>query len=390
MTESRGRRKHDTSLIRQATIQDEQNAGNSITLKTINMNSAESVMMTQVKISIVVPCYNVEKYLPRCLDSLLNQTMKEIEIICINDGSPDRSIDVLHDYKKRYPKKIIIIDKSNEGIWKARLDGISQAQGDYIGFVDGDDFVDPEFCQELYNCAIKKSSDIVVCGFSRIQDETKTVLSTELASPRPAILTKNESFRLIELNGAMWNKLFKKSLLQNLPRLKNPPRTFEDIMMQLLAFPNMSRIDFVPKSLVSYTVRNNSLMTSTMDETKMTSVYNAMIEVKRYYNEAANTQLQNLIDAEAFLHLGISLMLSASRNTEIDMAQTLHQNKAFLSRCFPSWKTNAVISFKHACQYRGALMKTYFARLFYKAGLMSAALSLYRIVTAKMNREIKW
>lgn len=346
--------------------------------------------MEQKKVSIIVPCYNVEKYLPRCLDSLIGQTFEDIEIICVNDGSPDTCIDILKDYKHRFPSKIEIIDKQNEGIWKARLDGISKARGDYIGFVDGDDFVSPTFCEDLYVCATENFSDIAVCGFSRIKDETKTVLSTEMASSHSTIITENEPFRLLELNGALWNKLFKSSLLQNIPSLENPPQTFEDIIMQLLTFPSVSRVDFIPKSLVNYTVRDNSLMTSTMNQTIMASVYKAMIEVRYFYNITANSQLQNLIDAEAFLHLGISLMLSASRNKDINMRQTLKQNRAFLSRYFPSWKTSAIISFRHACRYHGALMKTYFARLFYRAGLMSAALYLYRTITTKTNKEIKW
>ena len=78
--------------------------------------------MKKKKISVIVPCYKVEKYLPRCLDSLVNQTLEEIEIICINDGSPDNCINILRDYEKKYPDKIVIIDKKNEGVWRGRKD----------------------------------------------------------------------------------------------------------------------------------------------------------------------------------------------------------------------------------------------------------------------------
>ena len=88
-----------------------------------------------IKLSIIVPCYKVEKYLPKCLDSLMAQTLEDIEVICINDGSPDRCIDILNDYRDRYGSKIVIIDKKNEGVWKGRWDGIAVAQGEYIGFL---------------------------------------------------------------------------------------------------------------------------------------------------------------------------------------------------------------------------------------------------------------
>ena len=84
----------------------------------------------EVKLSIIVPCYKVEKYLPRCLDSLVNQTLKDIEIICINDGSPDNCINILKDYKNKYGDKIVIIDKQNEGVWRGRKDGVKLAKGE--------------------------------------------------------------------------------------------------------------------------------------------------------------------------------------------------------------------------------------------------------------------
>src|SRR5699024_6031528 len=114
------------------------------------------------KLSIIVPCYKVEKYLPRCLDSLVNQTLKDIEIICINDGSPDNCLNILKDYKKKFPDKIVIIDKKNEGVWKGRMDGVKKANGEFIGFVDSDDYVALDYAEKLYKNAKKKKADISV------------------------------------------------------------------------------------------------------------------------------------------------------------------------------------------------------------------------------------
>ena len=97
--------------------------------------------MAKKKLSIIVPCYKVEKYLPRCLDSLVNQTLEDIEVICINDGSPDNCLNILKDYQKKYKDKIVIIDKKNEGVWRGRKDGIKKATGEFIGFVDSDDYL---------------------------------------------------------------------------------------------------------------------------------------------------------------------------------------------------------------------------------------------------------
>ena len=110
--------------------------------------------MKKIKLSIIVPCYKVEKYLPRCLDSLVNQTLKDIEIICINDGSPDNCINILKNYKEKYGNKIVIIDKENEGVWRGRKDGVKKAKGEFIGFVDSDDYVSLDYAEKLYNAAI--------------------------------------------------------------------------------------------------------------------------------------------------------------------------------------------------------------------------------------------
>ena len=109
--------------------------------------------MAKKKLSIIVPCYKVEKYLPRCLDSLVNQTLEDIEIICINDGSPDNCLKILKEYQKKYKDKIVIIDKKNEGVWRGRKDGIKKATGEFIGFVDSDDYVDVTFAEKLYSKA---------------------------------------------------------------------------------------------------------------------------------------------------------------------------------------------------------------------------------------------
>ena len=115
------------------------------------------------KLSVIVPIYNVEKYLKRCLNSLVNQSLEDIEVICINDGSKDKSLDILRVFEKKYPDIIKVIDKQNEGVWKARMDGIKKATGDYIGFVDSDDYVNEDFALKLYSNAIRNESDISVC-----------------------------------------------------------------------------------------------------------------------------------------------------------------------------------------------------------------------------------
>ncbi|MCM1010726.1 MAG: glycosyltransferase [Fusobacterium sp.] len=117
--------------------------------------------MPQVKISVIVPVYNVEKFLPECLDSLKNQTLYELEFICVNDGSPDNSLDILNRYAAE-DERFIIVSQENGGLSAARNTGLKYAKGDYIYFIDSDDLIAPEHLENMYNAAVKEDADMVV------------------------------------------------------------------------------------------------------------------------------------------------------------------------------------------------------------------------------------
>ena len=114
------------------------------------------------KVSIIVPVYNTSKYLNSCIKSLLHQTLKDIEIILINDGSTDDSESIIKKYKD---KRIKYISKKNEGIGKTRNLGIDTATGEYLSFIDSDDYVEPDFCEKMYEKATKDKCDIVICDY---------------------------------------------------------------------------------------------------------------------------------------------------------------------------------------------------------------------------------
>lgn len=121
-------------------------------------------------ISVIVPVYNVEKYLERCLDSIINQTLKDVEIICVNDGSTDNSINIL----KEYSSQIIIVNKENGGLSDARNKGLDYASAPYIAFVDSDDWIEETAFEEAY-CAIEKyKTDFVCFGSQKVYEDGKT------------------------------------------------------------------------------------------------------------------------------------------------------------------------------------------------------------------------
>lgn len=120
--------------------------------------------MSEVKVSIIVPVYNAENYLKNCLNSLLGQTLKEIEIICVNDGSKDKSLDILHEYSAKDKRIKVISNSINRGQPTSRNKGIMEARGKYIQFVDADDFIEKETTGDLFELAEEKQSDMCYMG----------------------------------------------------------------------------------------------------------------------------------------------------------------------------------------------------------------------------------
>lgn len=140
-------------------------------------------------VSIIVPIYNVEKHLRKCLDSLINQTLKEIEIILINDGSKDNSLEICLEYAKQ-DSRIKVIDKVNEGVSIARNTGIELAEGDYIGFVDPDDWIEPEMYESMYLKVRNSIYSICICNYYK---DTKSSSSPKVFKFREAVLQQKES-----------------------------------------------------------------------------------------------------------------------------------------------------------------------------------------------------
>ncbi len=128
-------------------------------------------MNNKIKVSIIIPVYNTAKYLRQCLDSIKNQTLKEIEIICINDGSSDNSLEILNEYAEN-DNRFIILSQKNQGQSTARNTGLKAAKGEYIGFVDSDDYIDIAMFEKLYNNVKENDSEITMCSFYTYNDKT--------------------------------------------------------------------------------------------------------------------------------------------------------------------------------------------------------------------------
>lgn len=129
-------------------------------------------------VSVIIPVYNVEKYIGRCLDSIFSQTFQDYEVIVVNDGSPDASQKVIDAFASQHPDKLVSLSQQNAGVSAARNRALEQARGDYLVFLDSDDFVEPDYLQTLYDAAQRDRADMVICGYKIVdpQDRVQSVV----------------------------------------------------------------------------------------------------------------------------------------------------------------------------------------------------------------------
>jgi len=219
--------------------------------------------MSEIAVSVVVPVYNTERYLERCLESLVNQTLQNIEIIVVNDGSTDNAQKIIDYYAQRYHEKIIPVIQENQGLGPARNHGISIARGEYIGFVDSDDWVALDMYQKMYKLTQLENSDIAICDLTyNIEDPQDTWSSSGYNGVRPKPYTISD-FMLGSLNPALaCNKLFARRLFQI---ATFPNIWFEDAGTIPILISHAKHVCYCPEHLFFYFLRKDSITAQESD-----------------------------------------------------------------------------------------------------------------------------
>ena len=212
-------------------------------------------------ISVIVPVYNVEKYLPKCVDSILAQTYKELEIILVNDGSKDDSLTICKAYAERYDN-VKLIDKPNGGLSSARNAGLQIATGEYIGYVDSDDWIEPDMFSKLMKACIDNDADISICGVYR----DYTDKSVPQKSPS-VVLNRDEALEKLLANYQVQdyavNKLYKKDLWKEIRYPEG--RFFEDILTTYKTFKLANKVAIIEDCLYHYVQREGSIARGTLN-----------------------------------------------------------------------------------------------------------------------------
>lgn len=220
-------------------------------------------------ISVIVPVYNVESYLERCIESILNQTYRNLEIILINDGSTDGSKEICDKYRRK-DSRVIVVNQDNKGVSSARNLGLELAKGDYIAFVDSDDYLEKDMYELLINCSNESNADIIVCGF--LQMNSKGEKKESFIKNSSGLINSFECMKryfndseIKEIMYAPWNKLFKKEVLRSV-RFDENLSMGEDILFIFRCLENSQYIFINNQCKYNYIYRVDSAMRTKFSE----------------------------------------------------------------------------------------------------------------------------
>lgn len=279
-----------------------------------------------MKVSVIVPVYNVEKYLAKCLDSLVNQDFSDYEIIIVNDGSPDNSKEIIDKYTKKY-SFIKSFTKENGGLSSARNYGIEKASGDYLAFVDSDDYVEKNFLKELYEKITKEKSDIAVCEFSYLYEDGRTVRSYSNLN------YTDDSLKKYLLTPPMAPiRMCKKDLFKKLQFKEGIYYEDLELCPKLVKFAK--KVSFVDLSLYNYLMRNSSIMHQKEFNKKLYDIYTVLDSNYDYLYKDYPEEIEYMFIIHLLRSASLRFLDYKEGRGEISKIVKIMKER------FPNWKNN--------------------------------------------------
>jgi len=287
-----------------------------------------------IKVSVIVPVWGVEKYIDKCLKSLVNQTLDDIEIIIVNDESPDNSQKIIDDYKKKYPNKIVSLKQKNAGQGAARNYGLKYAKGEYIGYVDSDDYIELNMFEKMYNKAVEEKLDLVICCYKNIFEKNNKEKIEKLFQKTEDDIT-NAFFN----NIGVWNKLYKRELLTNI-EFKSKV-WYEDFAFTCKVIMKSKKINFIEEGLYNYVIRNGSTMNNNNTKRNL-EILNAFDDILSYIEK--NKQYKKYypqIEYLAIYHIFIATIVRVINSKEkINKRIIIKKINNYIITNFPNYKNN--------------------------------------------------
>ncbi len=284
-----------------------------------------------IKVSVIVPVYNVEEYLEKCLESLVNQTLKDIEIIVVNDGSPDNSQKIIDRYKEKY-HNIISIEDINHGQGYARNKGISLAKGKYIMFLDSDDTVELTILEKMYNIIEKQKVDVVISDINKIINNQKIYFKNYLE------YNSKDNINLMLSHPGPVAKLYKKELFikNNISFLEKV--YYEDLAMTPILSIYVNKVCYIKEPLYNYLIRNNSTMTQTKFNPKLDDIFTVLKYLEQEFNIRSKNKYSDELE---YLYIEHLLYSASLRYLNYNIYKDrINKIVNIIKRKYPNWNRN--------------------------------------------------
>ncbi|MCI6847610.1 MAG: glycosyltransferase [Erysipelotrichaceae bacterium] len=289
-----------------------------------------------IKLSVIVPVYNVEKYINKCLDSLINQTLKDIEFIFVNDGSLDNSVKIIKEYQKK-DKRIKLFNKKNGGQASARNLGLKKANGEYIAFLDSDDYVKEDMYEILYNRAKKDNLDIVICNYYLVYPEKIIENRLSITNDMEKIISPRE---YIVLSPSPWNKIIRHEYLTKQNFMFPEGIIYEDLAsIPLLGLGNPKTV-FLNQCLYYYVQSSSSTMRNNEYKSKYENIFPA---TEYLYNNMIGRGYDKELEYLLTYHL---LYLGSLNFYKFKKYQQIDIISANMKKYFSKWYKNELVKLK--------------------------------------------
>ena len=259
-----------------------------------------------IKISIIMPCYNVERFLDRSLKSVIEQSFSDWELIIVNDGSTDNSLDVINTYSD---KRIKCITQENAGCYAARNKGMEYAQGEYIGFIDPDDYIEKNMYEKLYNAITRADADMAVCNFNLVYDDPECKTRTAYAHMSSGVIDIYDNVYsywvnncgAVRPNNYVWSRIYNKKVLKETGIVFERYMHGEDTLFNYKLLPNLKRVAFVNEGLYNYVQHRASMVHNSAKIANLANMYletyQALVD---YYKEKNFTEFFEILPIHAY------------------------------------------------------------------------------------------
>ena len=287
------------------------------------------------KVSVIVPCYNSSSYIDRCVDSLVNQTLEDIEIILIDDKSTDDTLEKLKNYESLYPDKVVVVSlDTNKGLGNARNVGIEYSSGEYIGFVDSDDYVEKDMYLSMYDLGYNNGYSVVSCDYI-LEYPDKSILNNGKLDEKN-LYTNIDTMACNKIYNAGWLKNTHPSFAVGLK--------YDDVLFTYQYVPYIFSIGYINKAFYHYAIRSDSLLN---DRTiAVQDIYDILLQLRDYYKK--RRIYINYYEEIEYLFINYILNISYKRACKIfnkkDRYFVLEKGWILLNSLYPKWKKNKYLN----------------------------------------------